>query len=387
MRFTTLAAALVAPLLVTAAPTMHKRASNNDKTVLKFAEILEQLETEFYKEALAKFTDPKNFTDAGIAVPEVAIQNFRAILSHEDAHTKFLDAALDAVGDKPITGCKFNFDSALKDVKTMATVARVVEAVGVGAYLGGSTIVDDKSILTAAASILTIEARHQSFLNVINGASGIPQPFDIALTPQQVLALAGGFIQECDVQGALNVTANDPLMITNKDPVAPGTLLTFDKGDDSSSCQMLVGDGNSTALSFPIKDCTVPSGINGPVAIFLTKDPSPLPADINKQNATLIIAGPTIVFLDTQSDALGALARSGKPVQSSDQITPDQASAALSQASGSITTGTSTATDSSSATTSDSTSSPTAAQDNSAPTSSSAPAPAVAVIGVSNIPA
>lgn len=275
----------------------------------------------------------------------------------------------------------------------MATVARVVEAVGVGAYLGGSVIVDDPNVLTAAASILTIEARHQSFLNVINGASGIPQPFDIALTPPQVLALAGGFVQGCDVQGALNVTANDPLTITNKDPVAPGTLLTFDKGDDTASCQMLVGNGNATALSFPIKDCTVPEGINGPVAIFLTKDPQPLAANVVQQASQSIIAGPSIVFLDTQSDALGALARnSTNPVQSSDQITPDQANGALSQASGSVTTETSTtdsssatASGSSSATASDSTSSPTPAPDNSSPTSSGAPEPAVQVIGVSSM--
>ena len=34
MRFATLAAALLAPVLVSAAPTMRKRASKNDKTVL-----------------------------------------------------------------------------------------------------------------------------------------------------------------------------------------------------------------------------------------------------------------------------------------------------------------------------------------------------------------
>ena len=107
MRFFTLAAALVAPLLVSAAPTKHKRASDVDITVLsayhpyqehlhlliplcfsyiEFAEILEQLETEFYKQALAKFV-PKDFTDAGITLPEIAIQGFQSIFAHEGAHT------------------------------------------------------------------------------------------------------------------------------------------------------------------------------------------------------------------------------------------------------------------------------------------------------------
>lgn len=272
----------------------------------------------------------------------------------------------------------------------MATVARVVEAVGVGAYLGGSVIVDDKTILVAAASILTIEARHQSFLNILNGASGIPQAFDIALTPPQVLSLAAGFVQGCDVQGALNITANPPLSITNTGSVAPGTLLTFDSpaianAGDNLSCQMLVG-GNTTASSFPIKDCIVPSGINGPVAIFLTKDVQPLAADVVVQDPKSIVAGPAIAFIDSKPDALGALARSGtKPVESSDNLTPDQASDALSKAT-SISTESSTATDSSTASStatdsssaSDATATP--AQDNSALSG-----PPVQVIGVATM--
>jgi hypothetical protein len=46
---------------------------------------LEQLETDFYKQALNKF-QPADFTAAGISVPDVAIQNFQTILAHESAH-------------------------------------------------------------------------------------------------------------------------------------------------------------------------------------------------------------------------------------------------------------------------------------------------------------
>ena len=53
---------------------------------LEFAEVLERLESQFYTEALAKFK-PQDFIDAGIAIPEIAIQNFQAILDHENAHT------------------------------------------------------------------------------------------------------------------------------------------------------------------------------------------------------------------------------------------------------------------------------------------------------------
>ena len=81
----------------------------------------------------------------------------------------------------------------------MATIARVVENLGVAAYLGAARLVSDPVLLTAAASIVTVEARHQSILNVLNSGTAIPQAFDIPLLPQEVLALAGGFISGCDV--------------------------------------------------------------------------------------------------------------------------------------------------------------------------------------------
>lgn len=81
----------------------------------------------------------------------------------------------------------------------MAANARVVENLGVSAYLGAANMISDPIILTAAASILTVEARHQTVLNVLNDATSIPQAFDIALSPSEVLAIASAFISGCDV--------------------------------------------------------------------------------------------------------------------------------------------------------------------------------------------
>jgi len=330
MRFSTIAAAFVLPLAATAAPIRRQTATvaPNDLLVLQFAELLERLEAQFYQEALDKFSD-EDFAAAGISVPDVARQNFQGILEHELVHAQFLQDALDAVGGAPIDGCTFNFDGVLDDVATMAVVARVVEAVGVGAYAGASILVEDKSILLAAASILTIEARHQSILNTINGATSVPQAFDITLTPQQVLAIAGGFITGCSI--AEDLGAHEALAITNQGVVEPGTLLEFDftgiedQDPETLSCQMIVG-GQATALSFPISECVVPEGINGPVAIFVTNDLQPLATDLNLQNAAAIIAGPTIAFLDTIPDALGNLVRAGgPPVDSSEDISQDEA--------------------------------------------------------------
>lgn len=83
------------------------------------------------------------------------------------------------------------------------------------AYLGGANLLSDKSLLTTAASIATVEGRHSGLLNLFSGATGVPQygsyiiertcltmlmwtvcyrSQDIPLAPEQVLAIAGSFL-------------------------------------------------------------------------------------------------------------------------------------------------------------------------------------------------
>ncbi len=91
----------------------------------------------------------------------------------------------------------------------MAATARVVENLGVAAYLGAAPLLSDPVLLQAAGSILTVEARHQTVLNLLSGTgSAIPQAFDIGFTPQEVLAVASPFLGDgCDlgVTGAFEI--------------------------------------------------------------------------------------------------------------------------------------------------------------------------------------
>ena len=107
----------------------------------------------------------------------------------------------------------------------MAAVARVIENVGVGAYLGAAHLITSPALLTAAGSILTVEARHQTVLNILSGTgTPIPNAFDLALKPEEVLAIAGPFMNNtCP----LGITPNPTLTVTNNGTIAPGTLLTF----------------------------------------------------------------------------------------------------------------------------------------------------------------
>jgi hypothetical protein len=341
MRFSVVFVAAVAPLLAYAAPVKVTRAvSATTIAVLKFAELLEQLETDFYTKALQKFT-AADFTAAGISVPDVAIQNFQDILSHETAHVAVLGKALADNGDAPLNTCTFNFDPVLTDVATMAAVARTVEHVGVGAYLGGAELLEDKNFLGAAATILTIEARHQTFLNIIAGASPVSQAVDVALTVSDVLSIAGAFVSGCDPSNEIGLpVANAPLAITNTGTVGLGTKLEFsspalnETNRDSASCQMLVG-GMATSIPLPLDNCVVPENLNidGPVWIWITSDPQFLAANIHVRASDKIIAGPTAVFIDSKSNALGALVRTGgNGFESSQTISPSEASDALSSA-------------------------------------------------------
>jgi len=337
MRFSTAFIALSAPFLVSAAPArFYGKRAEADVLVFKFADVLEQLETQFYQQAIAKFQDA-DFVNAGFTSTQLPVEQFQQILDDETTHSVVLQAALKAWGEEPITSCTFNFDAGLTDVATMAATARVVENVGVAAYLGAASLLTDPLLLTAAGSILTVEARHQTILNVLSGSgTAIPSAFDIAFTPSEVLALAAPFLAgPCD----LGVPVNPTLSVTNTGVVAPGTLLTFaadtlNATTEGFHCQMLVGGAQAT-LSFPIDQCVVPD-INGPVALWVTSDGQPLLNNVRDRATAQLIAGPTFAFIDTKPEVLGSLARGGADIPvvqestSTRTISPAEASSIIS---------------------------------------------------------
>jgi len=306
MRFSS-AIVLACSLVVKAAPVLETRQTSllapSDALVLKFAEVLNQLESKFYQDAIAKFQD-SDFTAAGFTLPDVPKQVFQKIQADEQTHINFLSGALTAANDNTVPGCTFDFTPVLTDVKTMSSFARILEHVGVSAFLGASVLVSDRSILGAAATILTIESRHQTLTNILNGGRAIPQAFDQALTPKQVLTLASPFISGCD----LGIAPNLPVKITNQP--APGVKLEFDLNGiegDQLFCHMVIG-GQPTSLAQPAENRVVPTGLpDGATFIFISDDAQPLASNVVIQNEAQIKAGPAIVFFDQQPNALGDL--------------------------------------------------------------------------------
>lgn len=76
------------------------------------------------------------------------------------------------------------------------TTAQALENTGVGAYLGAAPALQSKAFLAAAGSIATVEARHAGAVNFIEDdpVTQNNADFDTPLTPEQVVAAAGGFV-------------------------------------------------------------------------------------------------------------------------------------------------------------------------------------------------
>lgn len=108
-----------------------------------------------------------------------------------------------------------------------------------GAYLGGAPLVADSDmILTAAASILTVESRHDAYLRAGVGGSPFPTPFDTAISALWADTLAQQFVVSCPMQ--LPITPTPKLTVTSPAPQphlmpapAPGTMVEF-KWDPST---------------------------------------------------------------------------------------------------------------------------------------------------------
>jgi len=99
----------------------------------------------------------------------------------------------------------------------------MITTVGIGAFLGGaSNLIDNKLLLTTAASILSVEARHDSFLRSGLLASPFPTAFDTGLTAVWAYNLALIFIESCPMYLPL-IELPSLQLATPSSPVDPAT--------------------------------------------------------------------------------------------------------------------------------------------------------------------
>jgi hypothetical protein len=163
-----------------ALPSLAKAGTAaSDVAILNFALTLEYLEAAFYAEAV-RYAGKFDAKTAHFA---------RVVAKHEAAHVAFLKSAL---GSAAVKKPNFNFKGSNHSTAKFRATSQVLEDTGVAAYSGQGGNIKSKAILGAAVSILTVEARHASWMRTLRGIDGAPLAFDKAKTKAQILAAVKG---------------------------------------------------------------------------------------------------------------------------------------------------------------------------------------------------
>jgi rubrerythrin len=168
-----------------------------DVPILNYALTLEHLENAFYREGLDEFGDDElmnadvlsGFGDRiRMEVPEY----LRTVGAHEAAHVSAISDTIESLDGSPVAEGEYDFGYGTPS--EFFEVAMALENTGVAAYAGAAPRVVNNDILAAAAGIHSVEARHASFLNLVNGNVPFPEVVDGAKSVGEVLEIAGQFV-------------------------------------------------------------------------------------------------------------------------------------------------------------------------------------------------
>ena len=160
----------------------------SDLDVLNYALTLEHLEYAFYRDGIGLFSFGNDSRGQSIDT------NFAAIRDHEGAHVETLTSVITDLGGEPVAEATYDFGDAYRDPMAFMATAAALENTGVSAYDGAGQFITDPELLTAAGSIVAVEARHASYLNLLTGEVPFPAAFETPLTMDEVLEIAGPFI-------------------------------------------------------------------------------------------------------------------------------------------------------------------------------------------------
>jgi len=163
-------------------------SGNIDLDILNFALNLEYLEAEFYlRAAFGTGLSPQDIgSNPGPVIggrqvpfsnPDIR-QYAEEIARDEEAHVKFLRAAIQSFGGRPVDRPAIDIENSFKQVvpgfdpyandNNFLVGAFVFEDVGVTAYSGAAPLITDKQVVLAkAAGILAVEAYHAGLIRLL----------------------------------------------------------------------------------------------------------------------------------------------------------------------------------------------------------------------------
>jgi Ferritin-like domain len=171
-----------AALAVWPRDTISARSAKQDAEILKFALVVEDLQSAFYAAAL----------DRGALDGEL-LEYARVVAEHEKAHADHIRTAL---GASAPAAPKFDFGDSVDSPDSFAATAIELEDLGLSAYNGAAPGLTSAA-LADAARIVSVEARHISWIRDIVGKVPAPRPTDKAISAKQAQAAiqATGFVR------------------------------------------------------------------------------------------------------------------------------------------------------------------------------------------------
>ena len=156
--------------------------------VLNYALTLEYLEAEFYRQGNnADLLDGK------------AKKYLATIQKDEETHVATLKDVIKSLNEDAVDAPEVDFGASFKNKASYLETAYTFENLGVSAYLGAApSLFEEKELLSAAASIFGVEARHAAILGSLAGKKaegGVYQgSFETPASRDKVLRAAAPFI-------------------------------------------------------------------------------------------------------------------------------------------------------------------------------------------------
>lgn len=157
------------------------KSGSGDIDILNFALTLEYLESQFYAEAKRR---------AGASGELKSL--IELLAKDEQQHVEALAGTVKKLGGKPVAKPRFDFP--YSDTAGFLKLAQTFEDTGVSAYNGAAPAIKSKEVLTAAGSIVQVEARHAAAIRLQNKEEPSPAAFDQPLDEQQVLKAVEPFL-------------------------------------------------------------------------------------------------------------------------------------------------------------------------------------------------
>lgn len=210
-----------------------------------------------------------------LGLSQAQVDDLKTVGGTEATHVTQLSAAISAAGAQPVQQCTYNFG--FTNAQGMVATARVLEAAGIAAYLGAAPMVKTAPVLAAAAEIVTVEARHQTFIRTASNAVPVPNAFDSPLSPRAVFTLAGQFIQSCPTGSNLNIQAFPTIALQGGGTgITGGQSLVLANPAQPAGAQFcaFVNQGQAMFSQITSGGCQVPQGMSGEVFMMVTSSQS-----------------------------------------------------------------------------------------------------------------